>query len=233
MSKAAKWVRIGAVAAVVVVLILVIVLSSSTVKPSISEQVWDTRTTLGDAETATNHFILYTDLVCPYCAVLGQVLTQNADEFEQWVRDNKVLYEVRVTDYLFEGMGNEYSRPSAEATYCATREDRFWDYYHAAMNKMYEDYQSKGIGVSKTSEQMKNVPDDYFLKIGKSIGLSNDFEKCVKNHETVDEITEKTGKALKVTNGVPFMFYNGVGGGVDATDGWPEVKMYFREGLKK
>ena len=228
----AKFLRIGGILAIAVVLFLIVIISLTSKTP-ISEQVWNPATTLGDAETANHHYILYTDVMCPYCAVLAQTIQHNQSEFENWLSEHKVLYEVRATDYLYEGGSSKYSRPAAEATYCATRENKFWDFYHAAMEKMYKEYQSKGIGISKTSPQISNLPDDYFLKIGHSVGLGETFDNCIKNHETVSEIEENTKKAAKVAEGVPFMVYDGKAGGIDAQNGWDGVKLYLETGLKK
>ena len=109
--------RIAIIVAIIIAIGTLVILSSST-KPSTAEQVWDEQTTIGSLE-AKNHYVLYTDIMCPYCAVLGQTIIHNQDDFNQWLADNDVLWEVRITDYLYEGSGVEYSRPAAEAIYCA------------------------------------------------------------------------------------------------------------------
>lgn len=222
--------RIVIIVAIIIALFAVIFLSSSTKTPN-SEQVLDTQTTLGDLE-AKNYYVLYTDLTCPYCAVLGQTIVHNEDEFEKWLSDNNVLWEVRITDFLYEYSGSEYSRPAAEATYCAKNEGKFWDFYRAAMEKMYQDYQSKGINVSKTSPRMTNLPDDYWNKIGKSVGLGEKFDNCLKNHESLAEVEAVTEKAAKEANGVPYVIYNGKEGNIDGTNGWNTLRSYLETGLK-
>ena len=166
--------RIAIIAAIIIAIGALVILSSST-KPSTAEQVWDEQTTIDSLE-AKNHYVLYTYIMCPYCAVLGQTIIHNQDEFNQWLADNDVLWEVRVTDYLYEYSDFDYSRPAAEAIYCAKNEDKFWDYYTTALEKLYQDYQSKGIAVSKTAQQIKNLPDNYWQKIGESVGLGDDFK---------------------------------------------------------
>ena len=58
-------------------LILIIGLFSSLIifnmvnKPPISDYVWDEGTTIGDAETATRHYIQYSDFACPTSASLA------------------------------------------------------------------------------------------------------------------------------------------------------------------
>ncbi len=222
--------RIAIIAAIIIAIGALVILSSST-KPSTAEQVWDEQTTIGSLE-AKNHYVLYTDIMCPYCAVLGQTIIHNQDEFNQWLADNDVLWEVRVTDYLYEYSDFDYSRPAAEAIYCAKNEDKFWDYYTTALEKLYQDYQSKGIAVSKTAQQIKNLPDNYWQKIGESVGLGDDFKTCLDTHATANEVEETTAKASKVISGLPSVFYNGEEGAIDGTRGWDILKTYLNTGLK-
>lgn len=216
----------------VIVLLFVVIITSTTTKPSVADQIWDEQTTMGNKE-AKNYYVLYTDMMCPYCAVLAQTIIHNEDKFEQYLADNDVLWEVRLTDYLYEGSGVATSRPAAEAAYCAKNEGKFWDFYHVAMEQMYQDYQSKGIGISKTSPQIKNVPDDYWKKIGEKVGLGEKFVNCMSNHDTVAEIQANTQKAAQVTEGIPYIYYNGKAGMIDGTNGWDTLKAYLDSGLKR
>ena len=222
--------RIAIIAVIVIVIGVIIIFGSST-KQSTADQVWDEQTTLGNLE-AKNHYILYTDLMCPYCAVLGQTIIHDQDKFNQWLSDNDVLWEVRITDYLYEGSGIEESRPAAESIYCARNEGKFWDYYSAALEQLYQDYQSKGIAISKTAPQIKDLPDDYWQKIGESVGLGEDFKTCLDTHATAEDVENATAKAAKVASGMPSIFYNGEEGVIDGTRGWDVVKSYLNTGLK-
>lgn len=201
-------------------LILSAIIFSSAKKPSIAEKVWDERATVGNLE-AKNYYIMYTDIMCPYCDVFTREVIENEDDFNKFVEDNNILFEVRVTDMLYDSVGSGYSRESAVATYCAKNEDRFFDYYHAAIMQLYEDYHSKGIGDSKTSPQIKDLPEDYWVEIGKKIGLSEEFENCYKNGETLDEVIKNTTKAETLANGLPYFDLNGEGiAGYDSSWGW-------------
>lgn len=225
--------KVGRIAllAGIAILLFVAIITSTTKKTSLTDQIWDIRTTMGSTD-AKNYYVLYTDMVCPYCAVLAQTIIHNEEEFEKFLAERDVLWEVRLTDYLYEGSGVANSRPAAEAGYCARNEGKFWEFYHAAMEQMYQDYQSKGIGVSKTSPQIGTLPDDYWKKIGASVGLGDSFVNCMKNHDTVEEIEANTAKAARVTQGVPYVFYNGEEGSIDGTNGWNTLKGYLSTGLK-
>lgn len=224
--------RTLAIVAVIVVLFATIILNSST-KQSAGDQAWNQAATIGNPE-AKNFYVMYTDLLCPYCDFFSRVVMEHQDEFEQYLADNDILFEVRMTDYLYTAGASEYSRDAAEATYCAMHEDKFWDYYHTALTTLDHDYHSKGVGDSKTSPAITNLPSDYWLKIGYKVGLGETFDQCVKNHETADELDKNTERALQVANGMPFFKFNRfTTAGFDSSWGWDYVKMYLDAGLGK
>lgn len=227
-----KFIRIGAIVLVVAAL-LFLVMSSLMSKPDPSEQAWNLATTVGSNEPE-HHYIMYTDLMCPYCDVFSRVVQENWEEFQQYLDEHKILFEVRLTDYLYEASSSEYSRAAAEATYCAAREDKFWEYYHAAISALWNDYQSKGIGSNKNAEPIRNLPKDYWTKIGHKVGLGARFDQCVANHESVAEIEDNTRRALQSAAGMPyFKFDRFATSGFDDTWGWEYVKMYLEAGLGK
>lgn len=121
------------------------------------------------------------------------------EEFRDYLAEHKILFEIRLTDALYEGGGSQYSRDAAEGAYCAAREDKFWEFYHAALQALWDDYHSKGIGDSKTSPAIQNLPSDYWLKIGHNVGLGERFDQCLQNHEAVAEIENNTYRAMQVS----------------------------------
>lgn len=224
--------RVVAIIAVVAVFGTIMITSAST-QQSIADQAWNDAATIGNRD-AKNHYIMYTDLLCPYCDVFSRVVMENWPEFTDYLATNNILFEVRLTDYLYEGNGIQMSRDAAEAAYCAMREDKFWDYYHGALTALWDDYHSKGIGDSKTSPAISDMPDDYWLKIGHSAGLGAQFDQCVANHETADELDFNTYRALQVADGMPsFKFNKFTIAGFDKSWGWDYVKRYLDAGLGK
>lgn len=215
----------------VIVVIFGLLFSSFAAQQNPSNKVWNTEATVGSAE-ANKFYVMYTDLLCPYCDVFSREVMWNWDEFTAFLEDHKILFEIRLTDYLYEGSDVQYSRDAAEAAYCAMHEDKFWDFYHEALQSLWDDYHSKGIGDSKTSPSIKDMPSDYFLKIGHEVGLGESFDNCVKNHDTVAEIENNTRRALQVANGMPtFQFNKYTNYGFDSSWGWDYVKMYLEAGL--
>ena len=200
-----------------------------------ADAVWDEAATIGRMD-AKHYFIFYTDLACPYCDVFSRAIWENEEEFERdYIQGKDILYEVRVTDFLYEYGEHkpEMSRWGAEGVYCAAKETKFWEYYHAALDALNEDYHSKGIGISKTAPMITDMTAEYWLNIGKKIGLTPEFETCFSEHEMVGKIKENTLKAAsQVQGGLPyFKFGKFTTGGFDTSWGWDYVKKYLDAGL--
>jgi len=224
--------RVGRIVLIagIVIIFLAIFIISATHKAPASEQVWDMRTTVGNPD-AKKHYVMYTDLMCPYCDVFSRAVMEHQDEFEQFLADNDVLFEIRLTDMLYYGSGSDMSKDAAEATFCAIHEDKFWDYYHGALTALNEDYHSKGIGSSKTAAPIEDMPEDYWLQIGREAGLGEDFENCVSNHDTAAEVEEQTMKASQFAEGMPtFSFEKFKTSGFSDTWGWEEAKEFLETG---
>ena len=225
-------VRVVAILAIVVAIIAAITASINAKKP-VAESVWYPEMTLGNLETAENHFIIYSDIACPYCIAFEAAMVENHDELMRYIEANKVLIEVRATDFLYEyGESRSIeSRYSAVATYCAKREGKFWDFYDAAISKVWNEW-FKNAGKSAFTEFNK-MEKDYWIKIGRGAGMSDEFETCVKNDETLPEVVADAKRMAKFVNGLPyFKFNNYVSSGFDLSWGWEYVKMYFDAGLK-
>lgn len=200
-----------------------------------TDTVWNEAATVGKMD-AKHYFVFYTDLACPYCSAFSLAVLDNKDEFmRDYIEGKDILYEVRVTDFLYEFGEHkpEMSRQSAEAVYCATNENKFWDYYYAALDRLYNDYYSEGVGISKTAPAITDMTSDYWLNIGKEIGLSEEFESCYSEHKMLSKVQENTAKAAQIVQGgLPyFKFDKFTTGGFDTRWGWDYVKKYLDAGL--
>jgi protein-disulfide isomerase len=225
-----KIARIVGLIALIVVIFAAIFTSINT-KPSNSEIVWDTRTTLGNPD-AKNYFIVYSDLVCPYCLAFENAILENEEEFKQYIEDNDILFEIRVSDFLYEyGEANPInSRYSAIATYCARDEGKFWDYYNKAITTVWNGY-FKGEGKSGFAALIKN-DQDYWTKIGEGLGLSDDFKTCIEEQRPLDEIVKNAAKTSELVEGLPAFKLNSYSPpGFSLSGTWEDVKAYFEEGL--
>lgn len=216
----------------IIVLIFFAIATSMNTKTSNAENVWDEKTTIGNLD-AKNYFIVYSDLVCPYCIAFENAIVEHEEEFQKYLQENDILYEVHISDFLYEyGETNPInSRYSAVATYCAKNEDKFWDYYNLAVTTVWNDY-FKSSGKSAVSS-MSKLDKEYWINIGKKVGLGDTFETCVKNDEPLTEIKENAAKTAKLANGMPYFKFNKyTSSGFDLSWGWEYVQMYFKAGLE-
>ncbi len=230
-GKVKKAIRIIGIIAVTV-LVFGAIIASTTIKPAVSTEVWDEQMTIGNKE-AKNHFIVYSDLVCPYCVAFENAIIENEEEFEEYIEENDILFEIRLSDFLYEyGESSPIqSRHSAIATYCAKNESKFWDYYKHAISEVWNNFfaSSGKSGFSK----MQDLDQDYWIKLGKEVGLGDSFESCVKNKDPLDEIKATTEKTAKSANGMPYFKFNNYDtSGFDLSWGWDYVLEYFEAGLE-
>lgn len=199
---------------------------------SIKRAVWDEQTTRGSMD-AENYFVVYTDVMCPYCIAFENAVLENEEEFEKYIEENNILFEVKMTDFLYEyGAGFKNSRYSAEAVYCAKNEGKFWDYYSLVVKTIWNDY-LKDQGKSALSA-MERLTKDYWITLGEKVGLGDSFSSCVKNDESLSEVIENTKKtADEKVSGIPYMLFNKyTAPGFDLSWGWEEALYLFNEGLK-
>jgi protein-disulfide isomerase len=208
------------------------IVASMNNKPSNSERVWDEATTVGNME-AKNYFIIYSDIACPYCIAFENAIIEHEEDFLNYINEHDILVEVRMADFLYEfGESNPIeSRYGAVATACAKNEGKFWDYYNLAVTKVWQEY-FKDAGKSSFTEFNK-LKKDYWIKIGKEVGLGEKFTECVEKDESLPEVIADAKKMTKLVDGMPhFKFNNYISGGFDLSWGWDYVMMYFEAGLK-
>ena len=226
-----KIVRIFGVVLVVVVLFAAII-ASMNAKPSNAEKVWDSAMTIGNPD-AKNYFIVYSDLVCPYCIAFENAIVEHEEEFQEYIEEHDILFEVRVSDFLYEyGETNPInSRYSAVATYCARDEGKFWDYYNNAIARVWNDY-FKSLGKAAAAS-MAEIGKKYWIKIGEEVGLGDSFKSCVENDTPLAEIMENAKKTTKLVSGLPAFKLNSYSPpGFSLTGTWEDVKAYFKAGLE-
>lgn len=225
-----KIFRIIGIIAVVTVLIAAIATSMNS-KPTNAERIWDAEMTIGNPESK-NYFVIYSDLMCPYCVAFENAIVEHEDDFQDYIEENDILVEIRVSDFLYEfGESRPInSRYSAEATYCAKNEGKFWEYYNLAISSVWNDY-FKDLGKGAFSK-MNNLDKSYWIKLGDKIGLGDSFKSCVENDDPLDEIEKNAAKSAKLIDGMPyFKFNNYVSSGFDLSWGWDYVQMYLQAGL--
>ena len=188
--------KIGRIIGVVAVIgLLAGAIIASMQKPAAGGSVWDKDTILGSQE-AKNHFIIYSDILCPYCVAFENAMIEHEEELQEYIKKHDILIEVRLSDFLYEyGESRPInSRYSAVATFCAKKEGKFWDYYNNAITTVWNSY-FKTSGKAAFME-MQSLDKDYWISLGKEVGLGESFETCVRNDNTLDEVI-KTASSLR------------------------------------
>ena len=225
-----KALRIIGVIAVVVVLFAAIITSMTHKTPN-SEKVWDKDTTIGNMD-AENYFIVYSDIACPYCIAFENAIIEHEEEFKEYIEKNDILFEIRLSNFLYK-YGESRSIESlygAEAAFCAKNEGKFWDYYNLAVQKVWNEYFK--ISGKGAFYEFNKLGKDYWIDIGKEVGLGDDFATCVNDDQTEEIISKNAAKTAQMANGLPaFKFNSYEPGGFDLSWGWDYVLMYFEAGL--
>ncbi|MBQ1564380.1 thioredoxin domain-containing protein [Candidatus Saccharibacteria bacterium] len=200
---------------------------------------WNEQMTLGDKTTAKHHYIMYTDIFCPYCDKFSDAVAAHKDEFmSDYIEGKKIYFEIRVTDMNYLSGHSNNSKPAGEGVYCAAKQEKFWDYYYALLGQIYKDYHSKGIGIDKNSERIPDLKMDYFYDVAKDTDLDYDqFVSCMENHETEEELDKNTQRASNIVGGgVPYFTFDkfvtsGFAGNFDADNDYEQVKLMMEAGL--
>lgn len=220
------------VAVFLVAILIVVAIVRTLNAPTPPAEVWYEEMTMGSRD-AKNHFVIYSDIACPYCIAFENAMVEHKEDLEKYIEANDILIEVRATDFLFEygeSMPIE-SRYSAVATYCAKDRGKFWEFYDLAVTKVWNEW-FKGMGKSAFTEFNK-LGKDYWIEIGKSVGLGDDFAECVENDEPLATVQADAKKMTKYVNGLPYFKFNSyVLSGFDLSWGWEHVLMYFDAGIK-
>ena len=226
-----KAIRITTIIAVIG-LIFAAIIASTTAKPSNAEKVWVKEMTIGNLE-AKNYFIIYSDLVCPYCVAFENAILEHEEEFQQYLNDNDILLEIRLSDFLYEfGETNPInSRYSAVASYCARDAGKFWDYYNLAISTLWNDYFKTSGKAAFT--QISKLDKNYWFNLGKKVGLGEEFASCVEADSPLEEIKANAKKTAKLVTGLPSFKLNSYSPpGFSLSGTWEDVKAYFNAGLK-
>lgn len=223
--------RIIGLVALFVIFIAIIFVSMNQKTPN-SEKVWYPEMTVGNMD-AKNYFVIYSDVACPYCIAFENAIIENQEDFNKYITENDILVEIRVADFLYEygEVSPIESRYGAVATYCAKDRGKFWDYYDLVITRVWNEY-FKDAGKSAFTEFNK-LGKDYWIKLGREVGLGDDFASCVENDESLSVVMEDAKRMTRLVTGMPYFKFNSyISSGFDLSWGWNYVKMYFDAGLK-
>lgn len=223
-----KTLRIIGIIAISAALLATIIISTMP-KSNTAEEVWDVATTMGNIN-AKNHYIIYSDLACPYCIIFENAIVENEEEFKDYIKKNDILVEIRMSDFLYEygTHPTAASRLGAIGTYCAKDEGKFWDYYDLAIAATAKEYYTYGMSSDAPNK------DEFWQTIAKQAGVSENWETCYKNKTPLRAIVDTAEKTAPLVDGMPyFKFNNYTFSGFNPNGDWDDVKLHLDAGLKK
>lgn len=235
-----KAVRIIAVGLAVVILFALIAYNSSNPGPA-NFVAWNENMTLGNKETAQHHYIMYTDIFCPYCDKFSLAVKAHEEDFKkEYIEDKNIYFEIRMTQMNYISHDSVNSKNAAESSYCAARQGKFWGFYYNMLDKLWADYFEKGIGVDRyAKEHIPELEMTYFYDAAKKAEINLDeFKSCVGSEEIQKIVENNTSKAYQITNGgVPYFKFGayaaaGFAGNWDTEADWQEAKTMLNAGLK-
>jgi hypothetical protein len=190
-------------------LVVAAIVNTRTVPPPV--EAWHAAMTVGDPE-AEKHFVVYTDVFCPYCDDFSRAWRGELAQFtEEYLDSKKVYLEYRLTDMVADHSPN--AERGGEGAYCAADQGQavFWGWYDAMLAQLLADYHSKGIGVSKTSPKIPELDNQYFYNVAAQVeGLDTArFRDCYDGHEQLAELNNRTSQAKPITSGgVPYFVFD-------------------------
>ena len=240
-----KAIRATAILLIVGLLFALIIYNSMN-PPKPETKIWEKGMTLGDANSAEHFFYDYTDIMCPYCDKFAIAMDKHLDDFKkEYVEDQKVFYELRLTNLLAsfhpdEGDLVENSTNSALAGYCASDQGNFWGWYGWILDKMNEDYFSQGIGDSAAAKQkIPKLEVSYFTAVGDKISGIDEarLTECVEKKEMSSKLSQNTKRAAKViSGGLPYYVFDsyiapGFDGNWEVEHDWTNAKVMFDAGI--
>lgn len=204
----------------------------SKITPFDPNETWHSQMILGDP-TAKNHFVEYSDILCPWCAKFSMQLWNNKDELTKKYLDNKDFYlELRIGNYLGPGKNGETdSQDSAESVYCAARQNKFWEYYESLIGKLNDDYYSKNIGYHG-GPQVPQLERSYYDDAAQKAGLdSAAFTKCLDDGTGKADVAKVTKSSTELSGGLPYFRFNSYKSNGFNGD-WSTIQKMFDAGLK-
>lgn len=207
-----KIVRWGLVIVAVGLVVALFVWNATQDESDVDYTVWNEQMTMGN-KTAENHFIEYTDAMCPYCTFFTLALHENEEDFKQnYLDNNKIYFELRLADILVDK--NDNSHRANTSAYCAADGGKFWEYYVALqdyLNNTYWQYVDWAtVKQSNEKSDMEIIDDQVYLELATSAGLDSDaMLDCMDNNEQIQsDLSKATSKATAVVTGVPYFVFN-------------------------
>jgi len=140
------------------------------------------------SENAPITIVEFSDFQCPYCKnFFEQTLPQI---FKNYIDTGKAKLVYRNFPLGF----HEFAQKAAEASLCASQQDKFWEYH----DKLFKSQSALAINNLK--------------QYAKDLGLNSaSFDKCLDSGDTAEQVAQDVKDGISYgVNGTPSFFINGV-----------------------
>ncbi|MDR0951242.1 MAG: thioredoxin domain-containing protein [Candidatus Ancillula sp.] len=186
-------------------------------------------------QQAPKLFREYSDPFCPYCYKLWKQINDNRSAIKsKYLDQNKFKLETRVLDSLSVSNGGKSvnSTRAAEYTYCASRQNKFQDFWDALQNKINDQYYSKGIGAYHGAPEIPQVEDSFYTDINKDLGLDESkVNDCITSGQGLKDLGQADKSASEASQGLPAIVFGSFKTNGFAGD-WNQLQAMFESGLK-
>lgn len=196
------------------------------VSPHTEGEVWHKSMSMGKAD-AKNKLVEYSDYFCSFCATFHKAAGEEFDK--KYIDSGLVRYETRIITVLSGKSVNTMT--GANAAHCAADQGKYWEYSHAIITKLGDDYFSKQIGIGPGYPPIEKLPLSYFSDLAGQVGIEvGEFNKCVSTEKHSKTISQDTAKAERLgVSGLPYIVVNNrVSSGFQG--GFPELELMLKAG---
>jgi len=134
-------------------------------------------------KNAKNTLFVFSDFQCPYCSKVGPIIENISKE------DNiKVVYKFFPLNF------HKKALPAAIASYCAYKQNKFWEFHDKAFQNQYE------------------LTEINFLKWAQELKLNvEEFKKCATDKKTFERIQKDINEGASIgVQGTPSLYINGM-----------------------
>lgn len=144
--------------------------------------------------------IEFADILCPFCAQFDQEILPKLKT--DYIDKGLLRYEIRLVDKITPDSGR-----AAEGAYCATEQDKFWDYLDTAYTDTLRDYYNKG----KTASDIDIFSYDKIGKFAESAGIDKIKWQSCMDQNTYAQILRENNQAMRELRAysTPFFLVHG------------------------
>lgn len=132
---------------------------------------------------AINTIFVFSDFQCPYCSRVAPIIEKLAKE-----KNIKIVYK------FFPLSFHKRAFPAALASYCAYKQNKFWEFHDKAFKNQYQ------------------LTENNFLKWAQELKLNIDkFKECATDKESSKTIKKEIEEGISIgVQGTPSLYINGM-----------------------